>query len=517
MLNMQIIKLNQSRVEVIGLTLQEILNGESKTIEFKVDIPENSKKYMKTVVGFANSAGGKIIIGVDDKTRELVGIQEDEVFKLMDKVTNAISDSCTPQIIPDVTLQTIEDKTTIVVEIYPGRQRPYYISSEGKEKGVYIRTSGSTRPADAAQIKELEFEGANRYFDQTYAVGYEASPEKIEELCRKMKQVALSACENDDERKTVKDITMRNLLTWGVLIKKENIVLPTNAFVLLTDNDFPQAKIQCAVFKGDTRGTFIDKREYTGSIFEQIEDAYQFVLRNIHLGAKIEGIVRVDSYELPISAIRELIVNAVTHRSYVDEGCVQIAIFDNRLEITSPGMLFGGLTIEEMLEGQSRPRNRAIASAFTAMKIIEHWGSGIPKVMRECRNYGLKEPELIELGVSFRVNVYRNMELMYEHKSLDNQSMKSNTESSKSNIEDSKSYIESLNQTLYKMRMTEKQILNIKTLYESVGSDVVFGRGRVCDILGCAGSTATSLLAKMRSAGIVEAVTGQGKGKYKFK
>lgn len=89
----------------------------------------------------------------------------------------------------------------------------------------------------------------------------------------------------------------------GGVIKKENIVLPTNAFVLLTDNDFPQAKIQCAVFKGNTGGTFIDKREYTGSIFEQIEDAYQFVLRNIHLGAKIEGVVRVDSYELPISAI----------------------------------------------------------------------------------------------------------------------------------------------------------------------------------------------------------------------
>lgn len=80
-----------------------------------------------------------------------------------------------------------------------------------------------------------------------------------------------------------------NLLTWGVLVKKENEVLPTNAFVLLTDNDFPQAKIQCAVFKGNARGAFVDKREYTGAIFEQIEEAYQFVLRNIRLGARIKG------------------------------------------------------------------------------------------------------------------------------------------------------------------------------------------------------------------------------------
>lgn len=130
--------------------------------------------------------------------------------------------------------------------------------------------------------------------------------------------------------------------------------------------------------------------------------------------------------------------------------------------------------------------------------------------MRECINYGLKEPELIELGVSFRVNVYRSTELVREQNSLNNQSMKSNIESSKSNIE-------SLNQTLDKKRMTEKQILNIKKLYENVGSNVVFGRGRVSDILGCAGSTATSLIAKMKSVGVVEVVTGQGKGKYKFK
>ena len=185
------------------------------------------------------------------------------------------------------------------------------------------------------------------------------------------------------------------------------MILPTNAFVLLTENDFPQAKIQCAVFKGTTRSVFIDKKEYTGPIFRQIDEAYQFVLRNIKLGAKIKGLVRVDSYEIPVDSIRELIINAVTHRSYLDEGCVQIAIFDDRVEITSPGMLFGGLSIEDIKAGQSRPRNRAIAAAFSAMKLIEQWGSGIPRVIEECKEYGLREPDLIELGMSFRVNVYR--------------------------------------------------------------------------------------------------------------
>ena len=86
---------------------------------------------------------------------------------------------------------------------------------------------------------------------------------------------------------------------------------------------------------------------------------------------------------------------------------MQIAIFDDRVEITSPGMLFGGLSIEDIKAGQSRPRNRAIAAAFSAMKLIEQWGSGIPRVIEECKRYGLREPDLIELGMSFRVNVYR--------------------------------------------------------------------------------------------------------------
>ncbi len=392
------------------MNLEDILGGESKTIEFKEELPADSRKYMKTVVAFSNTAGGKIIIGISDKTKQIVGVSKENVFLIMDGIMNAVTDMCVPQIIPEITLQSIDDKTLIIIEVYPGKQRPYYIASEGKENGTYIRTNGSSRHVDSIQLKELEFEGTNKYFDQTYAVGHEATGEQINVLCREMKQYALAACENENEKKSIKDITQGNLLSWGILIKQENNILPSNAFVLLTENDFPQAKIQCAVFKGITRNIFIDKKEYTGPIFSQIDEAYQFVLRNIKLGAKIKGLVRVDTYEIPVNSIRELIINAVTHRSYLDEGCVQVAIFDDRIEITSPGMLFGGLSIEDIKEGQSRPRNRAIASAFSAMKLIEQWGSGIPRVIDECRSYGLKEPELIELGMSFRVNIYRENE-----------------------------------------------------------------------------------------------------------
>ena len=138
-----------------------------------------------------------------------------------------------------------------------------------------------------------------------------------------------------------------------------------------------------------------------------MEAACQYVLEKINRGMKIDGIYRQDVYELPIDSIRELIANAVAHRSYLDPGNIQVALYDNRLEITSPGMLMNGVTIEKMKEGYSKIRNRAIANAFSYMKIIEKWGSGIPRIIRECQEYGIPEPELIDFDGDFRINMYR--------------------------------------------------------------------------------------------------------------
>lgn len=122
---------------------------------------------------------------------------------------------------------------------------------------------------------------------------------------------------------------------------------------------------------------------------------------------QIKGIYRQDVYELPIDSVRELIANAVAHRSYLEPGNIQVAIFDDRLEVTSPGMLLNTVSIEKMKEGYSKLRNPAIASAFAYMKIIEKWGTGIPRILRECVDYGLPEPQLIDFDGDFRVNMYR--------------------------------------------------------------------------------------------------------------
>lgn len=187
--------------------------------------------------------------------------------------------------------------------------------------------------------------------------------------------------------------------------------MPTNGYMLLTNNIMPEASIQCGVFKGTNRAVFVDRKEYAGPIYEQIDEAYQFVLRNIRVGAEFGGLLRRDVYELPIDSIRELIANAVIHRSYLEPSRVQVALYDDRLEITSPGMLIGGFTIEDLKAGCCQARNRGIVNALTYMKIIEQWGSGIPRLLENCKSARLREPELLEIGGSFRVNMFRNTEL----------------------------------------------------------------------------------------------------------
>lgn len=146
------------------MMVEEIIAGESRTMEFKEMLPERSIKYMKTVIAYANGVGGKIIFGVKDSTHEVVGVDNDTVFQTMDAITNAISDSCFPPIFPDVSLHTIHNRTIIVVEIPAGQQYPYYIKSLGLQKGTFIRVSSTTRLADHTMIKELMLEGSQSLF-----------------------------------------------------------------------------------------------------------------------------------------------------------------------------------------------------------------------------------------------------------------------------------------------------------------------------------------------------------------
>jgi ATP-dependent DNA helicase RecG len=147
----------------------------------------------------------------------------------------------------------------------------------------------------------------------------------------------------------------------------------------------PPLQLRCAVFATTSSSTIIDRHDFDGDILELIEKAQKYILANIHIGMRLDGLYRVDVPEIPMAALREAIINAFCHRDYRDPDFVQIAIFRNRVEVRNPGTLYDGLTIEEMRQGNvSRRRNPLIADLFRRIRMVEGWGRGMPLILENA-------------------------------------------------------------------------------------------------------------------------------------
>lgn len=383
--------------------------GEGKDLEFKADVNTDRKTFLKTVVAFANGIGGTIIFGIDDKTHAVTGFSASDVFFKMDALANSIADNCQPIITPDIDCFAVDDKTIIVVNIAEGSQKPYCYKPEGFLTGIYIRFAGTTRRATDYQQRELYFEQKRYSFDQT-KTHQQISEQDVAHLCRRLLQHAETRRLDLRKEAPTRPIGKAQLIAEHLIHEDNGRLFASPGFQLLSGNltEHPDARIRCALFKGLTRTVFIDRKEFDGPIDEQIESAVQFVLRHINRGARIDSLYRQDLYELPVDSIREIITNAVCHRSYLASGAIFVNIYDDRLEVISPGMLPSGLTVEAMIEGQSKIQNRGIAPMFAYMNLIEAWGSGIPRLFENCRIYGLPSPKITEQGTDVRVEIFRS-------------------------------------------------------------------------------------------------------------
>ncbi len=477
------------------MTIEEIVRGESRNVEFKVTLPKESEKYTKSVVAFAKSQGGKLIFGVDDKTREVAGVDEDELFRMMDSISNAISDSCRPQIVPNIEPQTVDAKTVIVVTVTPGANRPYYLKSKGKDKGTFIRVAGTSRPAYPEKVKELELEGARIYWDELTCIGYEVTDEMVKKLCddilRFRNKMGLPK----------RDVTLTQLINWKLLKKENDSLMASNAFALMTSDYFSFSKTQCAVFRGTERTVFLDKREFSGPIYEQIVEATDFVLRNIRLGATIDGLVRKESYELPLEAIREMIINAHCHRNLMDDSCIQVAIYDDRLEVTSPGGLYNGLTYEELMNGHSKIRNRAIANVFNKMGLVESWGTGVKRILCAARDYGLPTPSFQVFDDMFRVNLFRNVFPLKEQKYVEEAS----EEHRRSIGEALEKHRRNNEKTMEKQQGDSREDLSgtQKQILELLSKDTRLSAKKMAEIIGISSRNIEANIRKLKKCGIL--------------
>ena len=177
--------------------------------------------------------------------------------------------------------------------------------------------------------------------------------------------------------------------------------------MLLTDeNPFEFCKIQCGRFKGLNRSIFIDKKEYTGAICNQIDWAYKFVRNYLQVGLTIHDIVSFEKDEILEFPLREIITNAQVHRLIDVTTSTQVMVYDDRVEIMSPGGPYGNQTISKMTSGWSSLRNPSLAKMFKYLHLIDNWGTGLERSIKMCNDLGIKI-EVINDGIGIRVNIYR--------------------------------------------------------------------------------------------------------------
>lgn len=380
---------------------QVIHQPEGRRLEFKEQLSANSD-IAKTIVAFANDAGGDIFFGVADEPREIVGLDSDSLMELEEQVSNIIYDRCYPAILPEIKFVSVDDKQLMQVSVFRGSTPPYYIKEQGKLNGTYIRVGSTNRKADVEIISELERKRRNVSYDSEVVLKKTADNLNISGL-----KIAY-------EEKTGESFDNQVLRKLDLIKEEQGSEYPTNALVLLSDDPlrntlFHFAKVECARFKGTTSDVFIDRKSITTNIVSQAEEAYKFVLRNINEGATVEGVYTVGRWEYPIKAIREVLRNAVVHRDYSITGSdIKVAIYDDMIEVTSPGLLYPSIDFNAMDSRQSYARNKLIAPLFKRLGIIDQWGNGLKLIADEMKEY----PNIVlrwrEVGLSFQVQFVKS-------------------------------------------------------------------------------------------------------------
>jgi len=430
-------------------SITKLINqGESKTLEFKESLPKNDS-IAKTAIAFSNTSGGKLIIGVND-AREIVGIDDKNIYELQDKIASIIFDNCTPNILPEIYTLNIDGKLLLVIEVFRGNLMPYYLKSEGKNSGTYLRIGATNRKADFEHIVELERQKRHIGYDEE--VNYDVALDTLDLNPLHSRFATLG--------KTLDDEKLHNLR----LLKTEHgTTYPTNALLILLGK-FENCTVKCARFKGTTMEIFIDKKEYSGDIFSVLENTQNFILNHINLRGEIKGLYRTDSYEIPQVALREALINALIHRDYINKGRdIKVGIYDDIVNIVSPGSFPNTITSQDIANGRSEARNKVLANIFKELGLIEQWGSGINRIKTICTTEGLKEPKIEEQNDFVDVELFRPQNTEMDDKVSDTTSKPSENRRIPSDCsEQEKAIIEYLfeNQTIKSKQVEE--LLGIK-------------------------------------------------------
>jgi ATP-dependent DNA helicase RecG len=386
----------------------DISRLENQELEYKLTLPE-TEQLARLFVAMANTKGGTIIIGVREDPLEVVGFTPNQ--RIEEHIANVAAETCTPAISYQISYQTLEQKTgtqktgaqktVMLIEVASGLSKPYSIKKLGVDRGAFVRIGSTCRVADREMLKRLMREGSQRSFDSELSTLPTSVLNKAlfeEYLSRRKARLGSPPATLKDE--LLIDLNLaegRNLTITGALLFSHE---PQR------DPQLTGALIRAARFKGTERGIFIDQQEISGDLPQQIEYAVKFILRNIPLKATQKGLSRVDLYDYPIEVLRELITNAVVHRDYsMSHENIQLAVFDDRIEVTSPGGLPGTLTVENFIHRQ-HSRNPILAKRMFEMGYLEAWGLGIDTIINWSKNTGKRAPLFSDNDNQFTCTIY---------------------------------------------------------------------------------------------------------------
>lgn len=351
---------------------------ESETVELKVQVVDEIKK---EIIAFANCDGGTLYIGVDDNGN-VVGLGNPDAAAL--QISNMVRDAIKPDLTMFVHYETINEVNgkIVAVNIQRGTNRPYYIAKKGmRPEGVYVRQGYSSVPASDGAIRSMI---------------KETDGDRFEEMRSLNQELTFVETENEFSKRNV-EFGARQKRTLGLI---DNDGLYSNLALLLSEQNPHTIKV--AVFQGSNQNVFKDRREFEGSLLQQMNEVYDFIDFRNQTQSTFERLSRIDIRDYPEIAVREALLNLLVHRDYSFSASALISMYEDRLELVSVGGLLPGIELEDVMAGLSVCRNQGLANVFYRLQLIEAYGTGLGKIMTAYEGVS-KKPQFLTTNNSFKI------------------------------------------------------------------------------------------------------------------
>jgi len=361
-------------------TISELLSkGEDLHTDFK-QVAGRPEELAKDLVAFANTDGGRLLIGVTDD-RRIVGVADpDAVHRQID---NAAYNNCVPPITVVQEAVATDDGTVVVAGVPRGSQRPYRTQT-GR---YYVRTTSGCRDASREELLRLFQAVESLYYDETPMLRLGIKDLDLDALA-----IFLERTGQDELAGMPHEALLRN---WRMLANGNPTIAGLLFFGRRPQEHLPHAQINAARFPAtDSADDPADRKDITGRLTDVIEDAARFLRLHLRLPHRIEGFEPEPQPELPEEALREAVVNAVAHRDYTIQGPVRLFIFEDRIELHTPGRPPNSVDVAAMRAGAHVLRNPAIYARLSDAGLVTRAGTGVRRIIKRVREATGREVEI---------------------------------------------------------------------------------------------------------------------------